>query len=483
MNKNGQERTPLFDALKKYADSDVITFAVPGHKNGEGIKELREYFGEKVLMVDVNGMEGLDYACNPNGVIKEAEQLLANAYKAQKAFFLVNGTTQGVQTMILSTCKAGDKIIVPRNAHKSTFTGIILSGAIPEYIQPEINHDLGIAMGISFEKTKEVIKNNLDAKSICLLNPTYYGIVSDLKSIIRAAHREGIHVIVDEAHGAHMTFHNDFPLTAMEVGADMSSISMHKTCGAMTQASALLIRENGVSYQTVREFLNLTHTTSASYILMSSLDVARKQISTKGEELLEETLYLSRYAREEINKIPGLYAFGKELIGSPGCFDFDETKLGINVRNLGVSGFEMERILRNEYNIVIELGDLYNILLLITIGDTRKKINYLIDSLKDISKKRNINEQKLEVVTPPNPIVIVAPRDAFYSKKRFVKLEESIGEVSGETVMTYPPGIPVVCPGEKITKEVVEYINILKQQKCEIQGMADSKLEEIRILG
>lgn len=483
MLRDDQNCAPIFDALRDYVESNTISFAVPGHKHGFGIKELKDYIGEKLFLMDVNSMDGLDYACNPTGIIKDAAKLLASAYKAQEAFFLVNGTSQGVQTMILCACKMGDKIILPRNAHKSTFAGIILSGAIPEYIEPEINSELGIAMGISVEKTKQVIKDNLDAKAIFLINPTYFGVASDLKTIARAAHREGLAVLVDEAHGAHMAFHDDFPLTAMEVGADMSAVSLHKTCGSMTQSSALIMRGEQISLKSVREFLNLTHTTSASYVLMASLDVARKQLAVHGEELLENALYLARYAREKINNIPGLYAFGKELIGTPGCYDFDETKLGINVRKLGLSGFDVKRILRNDYNILLELADLYNILALVSIGDTKENIDALVDALNDIAKKNGVVKTEFAAISPPKPGVIVSPRDAFYSKKRSVKLKDSIGEISGESIMAYPPGIPVVCPGEKITKDIVEYINLLKEQKCELEGASDEYVEFIRVLG
>jgi arginine decarboxylase len=307
-----QNTTPLFNAVRKYVEDKVIQFHVPGHKQGRGIGELREFIGEKALQMDANGMQDLDYANNPTGVIFEAEKLLASAFGAQNAYFLVNGTTAGVQAMILSACEPGDKIIIPRNAHKSTIGGIILSGAMPVYIQPEINEKLGIAMGITEENLKKAIKENPHAKAVFAVNPTYYGVVSDLKSIVRIAHRHSMAVLVDEAHGAHMMFHDEFPLTAMEVGADMSAASMHKTAGSMTQSSVLLLRSNVIAPDRVKQVLNLTYTSSASYLLMCSLDIARKQIATKGSDMLEETLQLARWARDEINKIEGLYAFGKE---------------------------------------------------------------------------------------------------------------------------------------------------------------------------
>ncbi len=478
-----QNNTPLFSAVKSYVEDKVIQFHVPGHKQGRGIQELKEYIGERALQMDANGMQELDYANNPTGVIYEAEKLFASAFGAQNAYFLVNGTTAGVQAMIMSACEPGDKIIIPRNAHKSTVGGIILSGAMPIYIQPEIDKKLGIAMGITQESLKKAIKEHPHAKAVFVINPTYYGVASDLKSIVRIAHRHSMSVLVDEAHGAHMSFHDDFPLTAMEVGADMSAASMHKTAGSMTQSSILLLRSNVIPPERIKQVLNLTYTSSASYLLMCSLDIARKQLATKGSDMLEETLHLARWAREEINKVEGLYAFGKELIGMPGCYDFDETKLGINVIGLGYTGYQMEIKLRREYNIQVEMSDLYNILAIISIGDRKEDVEALVNALKDIAAKTGVREFREATMIPQNPKMIVSPRDAFYAAKKVVTLEESVGEIAGEMVMSYPPGIPVVCMGERISKDIVEYIKLLKEEKCELQGTADPYVNYIRVLG
>lgn len=478
-----QKNTPLFSAVKKYVEDHVIQFHVPGHKQGRGIPELKEYIGERALQMDANGMEDLDYANNPTGVIFEAEELLANAFGAQNAFFLVNGTTSGVQAMIMSSCEPGAKILIPRNAHKSTIGGIILSGAIPVYIQPEINEKLGIAMGVSVENIKKAIKENPHAKAVLLVNPTYYGAASDLKSAVRLAHAHNMAVLIDEAHGAHMSFHDDFPLTAMEAGADMSAVSIHKTAGSLTQSSALLLRSNILLPDKVKQVLNLTFTSSASYLLMSSLDIARKQLAVRGHEMLEEVLQLARWARTEINKIEGLHAFGRELVGTPGCYDFDETKLGVHVRGLGYTGYQMESKLRKEYNIQVEMSDLYNILAIVTIGDRKEDLSMLVEAFKDIALRSEVKELKNNTIIPHNPEMIVTPRDAFYSPKKTVKLSEAAGEIAGEMIMAYPPGIPVICLGERITKDIIEYIKILKEEKCQLQGTADSHVNYIRVLG
>lgn len=478
-----QNRTPLFDAVKKYIDDDVIPFHVPGHKQGRGIRELVEYMGEKALRMDVNGMEDLDFAGSPTGVIMEAQRLMASVFGAENAYFLVNGTTSGVQAMILSACDPGSRVIIPRNAHRSTIGGIILSGAMPVYVCPEINQELGITMGVAPESIRKAVKKNPHAKAVFVINPTYYGITSDIKSIVRTAHMHDMAVLADEAHGAHMMFHDDFPLTAMEVGADMSAASIHKTAGSLTQSSVLLSRGALIPQDRIQHSLGLTFTSSASYLLMCSLDVARKQLATRGAEMLEQTLGLARWAREEINRIPGFYAFGHELAGQAGCFDFDETKLGVNVRNTGYTGYQMEAMLREKFNIQVEMSDLFNILAVISIGDREEDIAALINALKQLSPGRNEKAQSRELVIPENPEMIVTPRDAFYNEKKTVRLEDSAGEIAGEMVMAYPPGIPVICLGERITGDVIDYIKLLKEQRCELQGTFDPKVDYIRVLG
>ncbi len=483
MNKSEQNNTPLFDAVKKYIDDDVIRFHVPGHKSGRGIKEFKDYIGEKALQIDVNGMDELDYLDNPSGVIKEAEELTAKAFGADYAYFLANGSSGGVHAMIMSACEPGDKILIPRNAHKSTIGGIILSGAMPVFIQPEINEQYGIAMGITQENLKQAINENPHAKAVYIINPTYYGCVPDLKNLVKIAHAHDMTVIVDEAHGAHMYFNKKFPLTAMEVGADITTLSMHKTGGSLTQSSILLLKGNRILPEKVKQILNLISSSSASYLLMCSLDLARKQMAIKGKEMLDETLEHAKWARNEINKIQGLHSFGKEITKTPGCYDYDETKLVINVHGIGYTGYEIEEKLRKEYNIQIELSDINNILAIVSIGDEKRDIELLVDAMKDIAEKSKGVKIKKSIKIPHNPQMIITPRDAFYSLKKTVALAEAEGEIAGEMLMAYPPGIPVVCFGERITKDIIDYIEVLKNEKCELQGAADINVDYLRVLG
>lgn len=476
-----QNRTPLFTAVKKYVEDKVIQFHVPGHKQGQGLPEFAVFVGQRALEMDANGMQDLDYINNPGGVILEAEELMAAAFGAEKAHFLVNGTTSGVQAMIMSACQPGDKIILPRNAHKSAIGGIILSDALPVYVQPEIQKP-GMAAGVPVENYEKALRANPDARAIFAINPTYYGYTSDLENIVKTAHQYGTAVLVDEAHGAHMYFHEDFPATAMQLGADLSAASMHKTAGSMTQSSILLSRSEIIPPERLQQILNLSCTSSASYLLLCSLDIARRQLATRGKPVFERVLELARWARQKINQMEEFYAFGKELTGTPGSFDFDESKLGINIRCSGYTGYHLESKLRKDYNIQMELSDLNNILAIISIGHQQEDVEALVHALQDIARKSKYRRYERFTAMPDCPEIVIPPRQAFYSPKNTVRLSDAAGQIAGEMIMAYPPGIPVVCMGERISQDVIDYIKILKEEECQLQGPADSSIEYIQVL-
>ena len=310
MYKLDQTQTPLFDALMEYVNNKTIPFHVPGHKKGMGMdNKFKNFVGNNVLSIDVTVFKLVDSLHHPEGPIKKAQELAADAYGADRAFFSINGTSGAIQAMILSVVSHGDKIIIPRNVHKSVTAGIILSGAVPVYIQPEVDRKVGLALGVTPETVEEALKNNPDAKAVLIINPTYYGVAADIKRIADIVHSYDIPLIVDEAHGAHLGFNNRLPMSAISAGADMSGQNTHKI-GSLTQSSLLQVMEKRVDVNKVQQVMNLLQTTSPSYILMASLDVARMQIATKGKELLDRAIDLAEYARREINKIPGLYCFG-----------------------------------------------------------------------------------------------------------------------------------------------------------------------------
>ncbi len=478
---NIQQKTVLVDALRKHLNNRVVRFDVPGHKGGRGNKEFRDFIGENAMKMDVNSMKPLDNLCHPTSVIKEAQEIAAQAFGAKEAYFMVSGTTGSVQAMIMSTCKAGDKLIMPRNVHRSAINALVICGATPVYINPGLNKKLGISLGMSVEDVKKAIKENPDAKAILVNNPTYYGICSDLKSIVKLAHENNMLVLVDEAHGAHFYFGDNMPISAMAAGADMAAISMHKTGGSLTQSSILLSGER-INADYVRQIINLTQTTSASYLLLTSLDAARKNLSINGKELFKKTIEFAEYARSEINKLGGFYAYGRELIDNNMVYDFDSTKLSIFTKDIGLAGIEVYDILRDEYNIQIEFGDLGNILAIISAGDRGLEIERLISSLAEIKRLYSKDSAGMFDHEYIAPIVILPPQKAFFSNKQYIPIIESAGKISGEFVMAYPPGIPILAPGEKITDEIISYIMYAKEKGCLLTGTEDMNVEYINVI-
>ena len=481
MDTKRQMSAPVYQALEAFKKKRVVPFDVPGHKRGRGNPELVQLLGEKCVSLDVNSMKSLDNLGHPISVIKEAEELTADAFCASHAFLMVNGTTSAVQSMILAVCKAGDKIILPRNVHKSVINALVLCGGVPIYVDVEVDHKIGIALGVTVDAMTKAMDSNPDAKAIFINNPTYYGICSDIKEITRLAHDRGMKVLVDEAHGTHLYFSDELPMSAMEAGADLAAVSMHKSGGSLTQSSILLCGE-GFDAEYMRQIINLTQTTSASYLLISSLDISRRNLALRGQESFVKVARMAEYARSEINAIGGYYAYGKELIDGNSVYDYDVTKLSVYTRGIGLTGIEVYDLLRDEYDIQIEFGDIGNILAYISIGDRIQDIERLVGALEDIKREYGKPDTDQFCGDFIQPEVVLSPQRAFYSEKHQVDLDESSGCICGELVMCYPPGIPILTPGEKITDEIIAYIKYAKEKGCSLQGTLDSMVEKLNVI-
>lgn len=476
-----QTRAPIYEALERFREMRVVPFDVPGHKHGKGNPELTAFLGEKCVGVDVNSMKPLDNLCHPISVIRDAELLAADAFGACHAFLMVGGTTSSVQSMVLSCCKHGDKIILPRNVHRSVINSLVLCGAIPVYVNPEVDCHLGISLGMSREQVKKAIEENPDAVAVLVNNPTYYGICSDIRAIVKMAHDAGMLCLADEAHGTHFYFGDNMPISAMKAGADMAAVSMHKSGGSLTQSSLLLIGEN-VSERHVRQIINLTQTTSGSYLLMSSLDISRRNLALRGKEVFRKVIEMADYAREEINAIGGYYAYGREMINGDSIFDFDPTKLSVHTRDIGLAGIEVYDILRDEYDIQIEFGDIGNILAYLSIGDRMQELERLVSALAEIRRRYKKDPAGLLSQEYIDPEVVCSPQSAFYSNKKSIPIKESAGHVCSEFVMCYPPGIPILAPGERITEGILEYIEYAKAKGCSMTGPEDPDINYINVL-
>ena len=481
MYRLDQTKVPVCDALKRVRDSGMVHFDVPGHKGGRGNKALRDFFGSDCIRSDMNSMKALDNLCHPVSVIREAEELAADAFGAAHAFLMVGGASSCVEAMVMTACKAGEKIIMPRNVHRSAINALVICGAVPVYVDPGVNRRLGIPLGMSVEGVKKAIEENPDAKAVLVNNPTYYGVCSDLPAIIQLAHEHGMLVLCDEAHGTHFYFSDLLPPGGMQLGADMAACSMHKTGGSFTQ-SAFLLCGDGVNPGYVRQIINLTQTTSGSYLLLCSLDMARRNLALNGAAMMERTIEQADYAREEINALGGYYAFGSEIIDGEYCCAFDTTKLSVHTRDIGLAGVEVYDLLRDEYDIQLEFGDIGNFLAIVTAGDRDLEIERLISALSEIKRLHSGDLTGMLDHEYINPLVEMTPQTAFYSDKVSLPIEESAGRISTESVMCYPPGIPILAPGERITDDILRYIAYAKEKGCSMTGTEDMNISRINVV-
>lgn len=483
-----QVETPLLAAMKYYVSDQVKPFHTPGHKQGKGMHPvLADIIGKDALALDLALMSELDDLHEPHSCIKAAQDLAAELYGAEHSFFVVNGTTGGIYAMILAIAGPGDKILIPRNVHRSIIGGIIIAGAIPVFMQPEVDNDLGIAMGVTPDTVAATLQLHPDAKGVVIINPTYYGVAADLKKIVDIVHTYNIPVVVDEAHGPHLKFSHRLPLQALDAGADICAQSTHKIIGAMTQCSMVHCRNGYINVPRLKAMLQLVQSTSPNYIMLASLDVARMQMATEGQHLIEKAINLAEWVRQEINSIPGLYCFGREKLTAPGVYALDPTKLTVTVKGLGFKGAEAERILRSKYKIQAELSDMFNLLFLITIGDSEQDARYLVDSLRDLAVNhmgsRDFSAvQEIDLRYPHTPEQVLSPREALFGHTRKVPFSDSVGQVCAEIVTFYPPGIPLLCPGERISREVADYCLRLQEAGLHISGPEDYTLETIKVV-
>ena len=485
-----QDRAPLYEAVVNYVRKHKVSFHTPGHKHGQAIPAaFRHFVGETVFDMDLTLLAEVDSLHEPTTVIRDAQILAAEAYGADASFFLVNGSTVGNQAMILSTCQPGDLVLIPRNAHQSVLAGVLLAGCEPVFMRPETNKELGLYTNVTTGTVEAALKRWPQVKAVLVTSPTYHGIAADTARIAELVHERGLPLLIDEAHGPHLKFHDELPLSAMEAGADMCVQSTHKILAGMTQSSLLHANARRIDLGRVRKVLKLLTTTSPGYILMSSIDMARRQMALEGKKLLGRALKLARRAREDVNKIEGLQCFGREAMGQGGIYDLDETKLTIAVGGLNVTGYEVANRLNKLSGIQVEYADLFSVFLIVGFGNTEHEIHRLGRALKSIAvwaRARRSKAKRRKIVRWELPGFsarpAVNPRYAFFAPKETVPLEKAVGRVSAETISPYPPGIPLVVPGERLDKEAVRAIRSLQAAGCRIQGPADASLETLQVV-
>ncbi|HEY9860488.1 MAG TPA: aminotransferase class I/II-fold pyridoxal phosphate-dependent enzyme [Candidatus Obscuribacterales bacterium] len=495
VNADWQLQTPLLDALRLCAQRSNTPFYAPGHKRGQGTPApLAELLGSAVFRADLPELPELDNLFAPQGPIQAAQALAAQAFGAEQTWFLANGSTCGVIASILATCSPGDRIILPRNVHQSAISGLILSGAIPVFVEPEYDLILDLVHSITPTGVGAALVQHPDAKAVLMVYPTYYGVCGDVEAIAQLAHAHNIPLLVDEAHGPHFAFHPELPTAALNAGADLAVQSTHKVLSAMTQAAMLHVQGERIDRDRLTKALQLVQSTSPSYLLLASLDAARQQMATQGQELMTRTLQLADLARTEISRISGLCVLHPEAAGTPGFKTLDRTRLTVAVSGLGLTGFAADEILNEEFGVTAELPSLQHLTFIISLGNTETDIQRLVAALQQLATQSDRNQPPIDpllrvaaqtkqqtlLLTPHSSLL--TPRDAWFAPTETVAIAQAINRVSAELVCPYPPGIPALLPGEAIAPEAISYLQQVFAAGGFITGCADASLATLKVV-
>jgi arginine/lysine/ornithine decarboxylase len=500
-----QETAPLLEAAREYLAVNHAPFYMPGHKRGRGIdSEFVDLMGNNLFRLDLPELPGLPEA------IAEAQELAADAYGADRTWFLVNGSTCGIEAMVLATCQSGDKILLGRNCHKAAIAALILSGAIPVYLETAYDATLDLDLGVTPNTLRAALDNHPDAKAAFVVSPNYFGVCGGIEELVAIAHDRGIPLLVDAAHGAHLHFHPALPVSAVAAGADLVVQSTHKVNAGLTQASMLHLRGNLVACERVDRALQLVQSTSPNLLLLISLDVARRQMAVHGKELLTQTLALAEWARSQIQNLPSLTTFDREQIPT-----LDLTRLTIGVDRLGITGFDADAILSEQLGVMAEMPTLRQLVFILTFGNTERDIERLVTALtklatnleraqkgqaqggqaqgaaptshtrKGLAFVQQPLHQAQELPQMLNPCASqspISPREAFFAKSDRVEFKLACDRISAELICPYPPGIPVICPGEIITRETIDFVLAIKNAGGTINGGSDPTLASIRVI-
>ena len=486
-----QRRTPYLDAVLRYRDAGFTPFHTPGHKLGKGAPAgMVEAFGMQLLRVDAAMAGGIEDTRESTHMLLAAERLAAEAYGADECHFLVNGSTSGVQALVMTLGGPGDRLILPRNSHKSVLAGLIFSGAMPHYIEPPIDPSWGIPLNVRVEDVAAALREVPDAGALFVTSPTYNGFGADLRRIAELVHAAGMPFVVDQAWGPHFRFCSLLPDDAMGVGADAAVASTHKLISGLTQSSVVLARAGRINLARLASIVKMTQSTSPQTLMYASIDAARAQMATLGEELWREAIDLAQWARIRINQIDGLRCLGDECLREPGVAAFDATRLTVTACDLGHSGWQLESILREDYRIAVEAADPLNIVLNVTYGDSHKDLEKLVGALADYAarfRKRTGDtavrgREHLSIKLPPFTRQVLSPQHAFFARSVPLPLRDCVGRVSAEIVTPYPPGIPVLGPGEEVGPQTVDYLKEASARQLHMHGPEDITLHTLRVV-
>ena len=475
-------KMPLIEAMLKYKQENIYPFHTPGHKGGRGMEEgLRSELGESVVM-DVSLMSELDDIHEPETYIKEAQALAAQAYGSDACFWAVNGTSQAIHAMRMTALKPGEKVLLPRNAHRSVAGGLILGGIEAVFMQPDYCEEFGINFQVQPQAVQAALEGDASIKAVLLTSPNYYGVAADVESIAKICHERKVVLLVDEAHGPHLGFSDLLPKSALQCGADACAQSTHKILGAMTQCSMLHVQGQRLSVERAADVMSLLTTTSPNYLLMASLDAARAQVQERGKEMAEAAVMAAQRLRAVCSKYAGL-----KLLSEADCggLKLDVTKVTVNFAEWGYTGIEAGELLR-QAGIAVELVAAQNVLFLVTYadvtGDYEEALAKIDNVLKNMEACKGHKACAPKAQSVPVTKVALPLREVFYGDKEAIALEESAGKICGEQVSFYPPGIPVLLPGEVITEEIITYCKMMKGLGLPVSGPADGSLRTIRVV-
>jgi arginine decarboxylase len=482
-----QGEAPYLDALRAYAERDPTRLHVPGHKGGRGADPgLEQAIGRSALALDIPALvEGIDVGPEPTP-FQRAQELAAAAWGAKRSWFLINGASQGNHVALLALAHAGSEVVVQRNAHSSTIDGLVLSGVRPRFVAPEVDPELGIAHCLTPASLDRALSEAPEACGAAVVSPTYFGAVADVAALVEVAHSHGVPLVVDEAWGSHLAFHEDLPAHALSLGADLVVSSVHKVVGSLTQSAIVhLGRGDLIDEDVVDRCVTLIESTSPSALLGGSLDAARRTAAVNGRALLGETMAALAVAREAVRAIPGLDVLDERLAGAVGVYAYDPLRLAIDVRGTGATGYELERQVRHRDDVILELaGENVVVAVFGMAEDAAPQVDRLVRALRHgVEALPGAADPRRERFAPP-PLwgeLAMTPREAFLGPQEVVPVAEAAGRVAAESLAAYPPGIPNVLPGERLTAETLDYVQKVLEQGGSLRGASDRRLRTVRV--
>lgn len=464
---------PLLDALKKYTDAKPVPFHMPGHKMGAGFPDIYPVDLAKLDLTEIYDTDNLHY---PESVIKDARQKAASVFGADKTYFLVNGSTCGIHAALKTICRMGDSLIISRDCHKSVINGLIMWGIEPIFTIPRINDCFQIPDAVTADEIENAILNNPKAAGVIITSPNYYGICCDIKGIAKTVHKYNKILVVDEAHGAHLKFCGLLPVCAMDAGADICVQSAHKTLPAFTQGSYLHIKGSLIDVEKLEDNLRILQTSSPSYIILSSLDMARAIMEYNGELLLNKLIGFIYDFRYKLQTMKNLLLLSDDHVKHGQA---DMTRIVINVMRLGLTGYEVALLLRSKFNIQVEMSDLFNIVCIATVSDSRGNFEKLSESLKNISNQYYKGKKFEFVKMPLLPAGAITPNKAYSSKGKKIALSKAAGAISKDMIIPFPPGVPILIPGEYITRKIIDYIYDIIKAGGKINGLRHNMMVNV----